>query len=134
MSCHDIGRGMNNVLETVIDLLDNNEISKDAALKIAHVLRESVNYCDGNEDEAVESILYCRCGFCLRKKDETQKLYDLYQVSKNVIYDRWDILRGYNNSYAHWNLCKNCFDTFINNFTKDEKAGEQERKLMDAAQ
>lgn len=131
MSCHSIGHGMNNVLETVIDMYDNNEISKDATLKIANELRVSVNYCDGNESEAIESILDCRCGFCLKEKEENENLYDLYDVSENVTNDRWSILRNFDKNYAHWNLYKDCFDEFINNFTNNEKAGEQERKLMD---
>lgn len=47
MSCHDIGHGMNNVLETVIDMYNNNEISKDATLKIANELMKKLE----NESE-----------------------------------------------------------------------------------
>lgn len=47
MSCNDIGHGMNNVLETVIDMYNNNEISKDATLKIANELMKKLE----NESE-----------------------------------------------------------------------------------
>lgn len=59
MSCHNIGRGMDSVVVQVIKLLEENEISKEAARKIIIACRNEVYWCDGNEYEAVESINRC---------------------------------------------------------------------------
>ena len=48
MSCHDIGQGMNSVVDVVVELYDHGKISRDAALKITNAARKGVHLCDGN--------------------------------------------------------------------------------------
>ena len=77
MSCHDIGRGMNSVVEVVIDMFDDGEITRAAAAKIIHAARKGVHWCDGNEYEAIDSIRMKRCGYCLRKMATGEPLWPL---------------------------------------------------------
>ena len=44
MSCHDIGRGLNSVVRKTIKLMDQGEISKNAA-------KEIINTCIGTENK-----------------------------------------------------------------------------------
>ena len=69
MSCHNIGRGMNYVVKNVIKMYDTGELTLEAARKIIAAARRGVNWCDGNEYEAVEIIRRCRCGRCLKKME-----------------------------------------------------------------
>lgn len=67
MSCHDIGRGMNSVIEVVIGLYDDGKISHESAGKIIKACRMGVHWCDGNEGEAIDTLAFTRCGVCLQK-------------------------------------------------------------------
>ena len=57
MSCHDIGRGMNSVANVVLDLYESGQISKEGASRLVLACRKGVNWCDGNEGEAVEDVV-----------------------------------------------------------------------------
>ena len=128
MSCHDIGRGLNNVVREVVTLMDNNEISKDAARKIIKCCKKSVHWCDGNETEAINYIRQCVCGKCLNKLPKGEKIYPLYRTShtSNEVYN---IMEGFElvNSY----LCKDCFDFVENMYFDDNNMGEKERKYIE---
>ena len=59
MSCHDIGRGMNEVVKTTIELYDAKAIDINATKKIIASCAAAVNWCDGNEYEATAYIRRC---------------------------------------------------------------------------
>lgn len=65
-SCHDIGRGMNEVVKTTIELHDAKDIDINAAKKIIASCAIAINWCDGNEYEATAYIRRYRCGKCLK--------------------------------------------------------------------
>lgn len=71
MSCHDIGRGMDSVAKVVASMYIKKEITKDVAIRLFKALRSGVNYCDGNEYEAVESLSELLCGCCLEQFTKT---------------------------------------------------------------
>lgn len=80
MSCHNIGKGMDSVAKIVIQMYVNNEITKDAALRLFRALRDGVNWCDGNSYEATESISKILCGRCLKQFTEGEKPSSLWDA------------------------------------------------------
>ena len=100
MSCHDIGRGMNSVVKEIITLLDNNELSKEAAKKLIKSCLRGVYWCDGNEGEAVNYISHYLCGMCLKKVPKGENLYELP-------YDVWNKIHE---DVFHGAVCKDCLE------------------------
>ena len=126
MSCHDIGRGLNSVVRKTIKLMDQGEISKNAAKEIINTCRKGVYWCDGNEHEAVDYIRDCVCGRCMKKLPKGEKMYSIYSVS-------WDILSRHelDKGLAGDKLCKSCFDIVLENHCKDAERGPKEREYID---
>lgn len=113
MSCYDIGRGMNSIVKEIVTLLDKEEISKESAKTLIKACIRGVHWCDGNSYEAVDYIIDCMCGRCLKKVAEGEKLYELpcpYDDLGNkigLLYNR---------------LCSECFDDVVANNIKLNKA------------
>lgn len=82
MSCHDIGMGMNSVAGVVLDLYGKGAIDYDAAKTLILACRKGVNWCDGNELEAVQCLNGFRCGNCLGTVEEVGPLNSLYDNPK----------------------------------------------------
>lgn len=131
MSCHNIGRGMDSVTQVVIEMYDKKELSKKTALKLFSALKAGVYWCDGNEYEAVESIMNCRCGKCLKKMKPSEKFYNVYDCSIFITGNPWKILNKYNEDYAGWRFCIDCFDEIINTVSQGKKSGEEARKYIE---
>ena len=130
MSCHNICRGMNYVVKNVIKMYDTGELTLEAARKIIAAARRGVNWCDGNEYEAVEIIRRCRCGRCLKKMEAGAPLYSVWDVPVDSPgYSR--ILDTEPEILASEGLCSSCFDIVINRFLGDENAGQRERKYIE---
>ena len=129
MSCHDIGRGMNSVVKVVIDLFDEGKMEVSTAREIIVACRNGVNWCDGNEDEAIVCIRRCRCGKCLKKVPKGAYLFSVWDVSNDVP-NRYRILDGGETKIASDGLCESCFDEVINTHCKDESAGKREREYI----
>lgn len=127
MSCHDIGRGMNSVVDKVIEMYDEGELTVEAARKIIAKARKGVHWCDGNEGEAVASIRRCRCGRCLKEVPSGTPLYSVWDisVSKNIIDKNPDEI------LASDGLCLECFDIVLNFAFDNEGAGERERNFIE---
>ena len=115
MSCHCIGAGMNNVIELILEMYDSKELNMDSTKKIIKRVVKNVHYCDGNEGEATECFVYCRCGKCLKTDKEVPKVYDLW---------------GYEEIVAPM-LCPNCLDEVFGKFHNDETYGPKIRKFKD---
>lgn len=126
MSCHDIGRGMNSVVRTTVSLMDEGKISKEAAKTIISCCKQSVNWCDGNEGEAIDYISGCMCGRCMKLVPEGEKLYSVYDVSRDFpdYYHLDDYL-------ATDGLCEDCFDIVFKERTGDDTAGETQRHYIE---
>ena len=114
MSCHDIGRGMNAVVEKVVELMDENKINVEAAREIISKCRTSVHWCDGNEDEAIESIRKCRCGWCLKKIEKGKPLYSLWNVRDYDMFICGGVLQSKDGmTLASDGICEECFDYVV---------------------
>lgn len=129
MSCHDIGRGMNSVVNVVVDLYDKKKIEKEVAKTLIMACRKGVHWCDGNEYEATESIRRCRCGKCLEVVPEGNYLFSVWDVS-NEVPDKYKILDDKSTMLASDGLCEKCFDEVINAYCQDSTAGAREREYI----
>ncbi len=105
MSCHDIGRGMASVANVVIDLYEEERIGKDVAMILIHACRKGVHWCDGNEGEAIDTVIEAGyCGLCFEEKEDLSSVYD-----NDLGYpDRYDVFRAYDKTAAHYFLCPEC--------------------------
>jgi len=105
MSCHDIGRGMASVANVVIELYEGGQIGKDAAIRLVRACRKGVHWCDGNEDEAMETVVEAGyCGLCFEKKEGLSSVYD-----NGIAYpDKYDVFKAYDKTAAHDCLCPEC--------------------------
>ena len=110
MSCHDIGRGMNEVVRMTISLFDKGEISRESAKKIIATCGVAVNWCDGNEGEAIDYINGCRCGKCLKLVPEGEKLYSIWRLPYDFKNRDIDMEKLRIVSYG---LCEQCFDVVL---------------------
>lgn len=123
MSCHDIGRGMNNVVKNVLKLYDAEKIDVSVARKLIAVARDSVNYCDGNEDEAIEVMKHCRCGKCFKKFNTGDFCFILYNLfdwpapERNQINPAMDPDET-EDALATWEICDDCLESVINDIFK----------------
>ena len=109
MSCHDIGRGLNEVVRMVISEYDKGELNRDCAVKLIATCGEAVNWCDGNRGEALAFVSKCRCGNCLKLIPKGEKLFSL-----------WDLPYEYINKdipekarLASDSLCEICFNEIM---------------------
>ena len=129
MSCHDIGRGMNEVVKTTIELYDAKVIDINATKKLIASCAAAVNWCDGNEYEATAYIRRCRCGKCLRMVPKGEKLYSVWNVSNNVP-DCYNIDKKA--GIATDGLCAECFDEVISKHCSDPDAGKREMEYIES--
>ena len=113
MSCHDIGRGMASVANVVINLYEGDQISKDVAIRLICACRNGVHWCDGNEGEAIETVVEAGyCGLCFEKKDKLSSVYDNefeYAV-------RYRVFDDYDDTAAHYHLCPECKQRVIDEY------------------
>lgn len=118
MSCHDIGRGLNSVVKVVIGLYEQGQLSKEAAMPILCACRRGVNWCDGNEDEAMQALVDAGyCGLCLEKPDSVTNVYDngLGYPEKYEVFDRYD------KCAAHFFVCPRCKQRLIEEYKAGSK-------------
>lgn len=73
MSCHNIGKGMNSVVEVVIDLFECDKIDLNACKEIIRACKQGVHWCDGNSEEAIACISESYCGNCLKRIGHEEK-------------------------------------------------------------
>ena len=127
MSCHDIGRGLNSVVKVVMKLYDLNKISFEAAKKIIIACKNGVGWCDGNEYEAIDYIVNCRCGRCLKMVPKGQKLYDIINTSSEI--DGWDIIKKMD--LISYCLCDECFDQVFAEYFGDPSIAQSEKNHIE---
>lgn len=105
MSCHNIGRGLNSVSKIVIKLYEEGRYDKETARQLLCTCRKGVNWCDGNEEEAVEDVIEAGyCGLCMTKTEQISDIYD-----NNLKYpDKYKLFDPFDKSAAHFFLCPEC--------------------------
>ena len=101
MSCHNIGRGLNEVVRKVLVEYDAGLVPHESAFRILQQCAKSVNWCDGNEYEAT-ACMYDRCGRCLQKGMPMFKL--------GVLYDNQEVLERVRKEAIDYHLCQDCID------------------------
>ena len=121
MSCHDIGRGMNAVSKTVLDLYEEGQISKEGAMRMIRACRKGVHWCDGNECEAcVETVERGYCGLCFEKSDRLTDILDndLDFPECNHVFDPFDAIA------AHGHLCPACRNRVLEEYQSPASAAD----------
>lgn len=114
MSCHDIGRGMNSVTIVVLNLYEEGLLSQKAAKDIIRACRKGVNWCDGNEDEAVEETrARGYCGLCFEKSDILMNVYD---DDSRVVWRTYD---DNDDIVVHQFICPKCRQRLIDGHLED---------------
>lgn len=118
MSCHDIGRGMDSVGAVVIELFESKQVSKDAAVRLILACRKGVNWCDGNEDEAIETVVEeGYCGLCFEKNKGLSNVYD-----NDLGYpDMYKVFDHYDKTAAHFFLCPKCKEKVIREYKQKKQ-------------
>lgn len=85
MSCHDIGHGLNSVVEVVLSEFDKGKLSHEIAHKIIKQARNAVNYCDGNNYEAIICFEeQGRCTCCFKRVNNILNVYKLPYTMADV--------------------------------------------------
>lgn len=131
MSCHDIGRGLDTVVQVVMKLFDEGKVSLDAAREIVYTCRIGVHWCDGNEYEALDSIYTYRCGRCLGRVEKGGLLFntnDFLRLSYRNDRDlpKYEEITDEGKvKLASHRLCRECFIREVNDYYQREDAGEE---------
>lgn len=112
MSCHSIGHGMNSVVSVIMREYLQGDISLEPARRLIVACRHGIDWCDGNEYEAVECI-HDRCGSCLEKK-ASGELIDLYSLDYEARHKQAKIYEYVDREVANHCLCASCFDRIAN--------------------
>ncbi len=128
MSDHDIGRGLNSVVKTIMELYDQNALETEVAKKLIRSCAKGVHWSDGNEYEALDYIYSCRCGKCLKMVPKGEKLYSVDMVS-NQVPDMYSIEKKA--GLATDRLCTECFDEVISIHCDDPQAGKREIEYIE---
>lgn len=127
MSNHDVGRGLNAVVKTTIELYDANQLDREVAKKIISSCGQAVNWADGNSYEALDYIYNCRCGKCLKMVPRGEHLYSVDDVS-NKVPDFYSI--SDQEELATPRLCEDCFNEIICQHCNDPAAGKREMEYI----
>lgn len=129
MSNHDIGRALSTVVEVALRLFDRGNISLEAAREIIFTARRAVHYCDGNEDEAIEDIIFFRCGKCLCKVPKGGLLFNTVDFWRLAYHKEIDLPTveaiTEKNRLASYGLCRECFVQAVNEYYGRSDAGEE---------
>ncbi len=99
MSCHDIGSGLNSVSEKILELFEQNKITKDVAIELLLQIKKGVYWCDGNENEAVEALENLYCGICFEKKNDLIGMNNINGKISDEIFER---------DFVSYSFCKEC--------------------------
>lgn len=136
MSCHHIGMGMNWVAEKILQHYDAGDIDFRTTVDLIHTTTDAVNWCDGNEDEAVDTIAGYRCGKCLKHLEEDDPVFSLWDTYSDVPeYGVTEHKRIYEHEevpIAFPFLCADCFDEVLAYHTGDPASGPQQRAAIKA--
>ena len=125
MSCHHVGRALNNVVKEIWTLYDEGEIDARTAKRLIGKCAESVDWCDGNVDEAIHYVDGCVCGRCFKVIPQGKPLYYFWAVSDSV--SRHEPMRDENgDKIVPFRLCSECFDIVLNHRCNDKDAGRRE--------
>lgn len=128
MSCHDIGRGMNEIVRLVVTQYDEGRININEAKPILATCAKAVYWCDGNEYEAVDYISGCRCGKCLNMVPKGEFIYPLYDLEQK--YKPRDLMQKYR-VIGGCGVCAECFDAIVESEEMIQETGPDLRKSIE---
>ena len=118
MSCHYIGRGLDSVANVVLDLYESQQISKEGAVRLILACRKGVNWCDGNEGEAIAgTVKRGYCGLCFEKKENLTNVFD----NELRCPERDEVFCAYEDTAAHYWLCPECKKQVLEEYKKTRK-------------
>lgn len=60
-----------------------------------------------------------------------EKLFNIYDAPGGVTENSNDILRNYQEDYAGWRFCTECFDNIISTVSNGNYSGEEARKYIE---
>ena len=104
---------MNAVSQTVLDLYEEKQISKESTMRLILACRKGVHWCDGNENEAMEEVVERGyCGMCFEKTMELTNVYENDLCYPNC----YKVFDDYDNTAAHYWLCPNCKNRVITEY------------------
>ena len=116
MSCHDIGKGLNSVAKIVIAQYQAGNLNKEACAAILHSCRKGVNWCDGNEHEAMQALVDAGiCGCCLEETHDVSNVFD----NELDVKHRYEVYRGYDKTAAHYYVCAACKKKILEQYVSD---------------
>ena len=140
MSCHDIGHGINNIVNHVMKMYRNGCLDKNNTREIITVARKSVHWCDGNEDEAVE-CMDDTCGCCLRDGAPGEHMFYLYTACSPEDGITWDVIdkmytdprkdQDFDLHTVGCTVCAECFDRMLDYHTNRKGAGAEMRAKIE---
>lgn len=117
------------MVDLVVGLMDDGDISVKAARAIIAKCRKGVYWCDGNESEAIACIRRCRCGKCLEFIEEGKPLFSIWDLPYGFP-DADTILDQEKMEYATDGFCESCFDEVLAAHCDDESIGPKMRKYI----
>ncbi len=117
MSCHDIGRGVDWIMEHVLKMYDDGKISQEAALEMVKTFPQAVNWCDGNTYEAQGTLARTHCACCLKKYESAEDIvYSSLAEDAVAAEDVTEAYRGWwwdkvmkKAGFSGLSVCKECF-------------------------
>ena len=112
MSCHNIGRGLNEIGKVFDFIYENGGLSKEDYKTMIRSLRNAARCCDGIECEAIEYIIepdgdneFLRCGRCLNKVNVEEA------ISLTTLDGEVD---GIKKDYAYLDVsCPDCYEKYV---------------------
>ncbi|MBR1919150.1 MAG: hypothetical protein IJ831_05950 [Spirochaetales bacterium] len=104
---------MSSVAKVVIELYESKMIGKEAANRLILACRKGVYWCDGNEDEAMESFEEAGyCGQCFEKTGNLSNVFD-----NDLGYpDMYNVYDDYDDTAANFCLCPECKQRVIDEY------------------
>ena len=122
MSCHDIGRGLNEVTKKVVELYEEGKISQETAKDIIKTCGDAVNWCDGNTGEAISFARYSRCAECFKIIPKGEPMYSLWHLN----YQNGRYVNMQDKAGTAWDiLCKECIHPVIKRTSSEYKTLEE---------
>lgn len=123
MSCHNIGTAINSIMAQVLEMYDEGKISQKVAQEMVWTFPKAVNWCDGNENEAQETLTNTHCAICLKKYETPED--KIKYTDLNLYLDKEDRVEAYRDNAFWWfdemkligangnSVCRHCFSKYL---------------------
>lgn len=133
MSNHDIGHAMSPMLKNIMEMRDAGELTDNATQTILKYMNKLLNYVDGNTGEAFYEVNRLYCGYCGKRMQYGEPLYDRfsYHMRHNWDYKSHTRLENKYFKYAEY-LCEDCFRKYISDSGYDDTDSDDEMERQRA--